>query len=87
MPESRRHFVKRVDKALDNRTLQQALTSGLTGIRARRDLAFETFDFDKGRAELKQRRRANLDDLPGLADQFKQRMEAVVAMPPAPSVL
>lgn len=76
MPESRRHFSRRVDKALDNPSLQQALTSGLTGIRARRDRAFESFDFEKGRAELKQRRRANLDDLPELADQFKQRMEA-----------
>lgn len=76
MPESRRHFSRRVDKALDNPSLQQALTSGLTGIRARRDRAFESFDFDKGRAELTKRRRANLDDLPELADQFKQRMEA-----------
>jgi len=64
VPESRRHFARRVDKALDNPSLQQALTSGLTGIRARRDRAFETFDFVKGRAELKQRRRANLDRLP-----------------------
>ena len=76
MPESRRHFARRVDKALDNPTLQRALTSGLTGIRARRDRAFESFDFDKGRAELKKRRLANLDHLPELADQFKQKMEA-----------
>jgi L-lactate dehydrogenase complex protein LldF len=76
VPESRRRFATRVDKALDNPSLQQALTSGLTGIRARRDRAFESFDFAKGRAELKQRRRANLDRLPELADQFKQRMEA-----------
>ncbi|HEY8813694.1 MAG TPA: LUD domain-containing protein [Candidatus Dormibacteraeota bacterium] len=76
MPESRRHFVRRVDKALENPSLQQALTSGLTGIRARRDRAFEIFDFDKGRAELKSRRRANLDDLPQLADKFKLMMEA-----------
>ena len=76
MPESRRHFVRRVDKALENPSLQQALTSGLTGIRARRDLAFTTFDFDQGRAELKKRRLANLDHLPELADQFKQRLEA-----------
>ncbi|MEP6751189.1 MAG: LUD domain-containing protein [Candidatus Dormiibacterota bacterium] len=76
MPESRRHFARRVDKALDNPSLQQALTSGLTGIRARRDRAFETFDFDQGRAELKKRRLNNLDHLPELADQFKARMEA-----------
>ncbi|HVC78770.1 MAG TPA: LUD domain-containing protein [Candidatus Micrarchaeaceae archaeon] len=76
MPESRRHFSRRVDKALDNPSLQQALTSGLTGIRARRDRAFENFDFDMGRAELKKRRRANLDHLPELADKFQQMMEA-----------
>jgi len=75
VPESRRHFARRVDKALENPSLQRALTSGLTGIRARRDRAFESFDFAKGREELKQRRRANLDHLPELADQFKQRME------------
>ncbi len=76
MPESRRHFTRRVDKALDNPNLQRALTGGLTGIRGRRDLAFESFDFAKGRAELKKRRRANLDRLPKLIAQFKERLEA-----------
>jgi iron-sulfur cluster protein len=76
VPESRRHFTRRVDKALDDPNLQRALTSGLTGIRGRRDLAFETFDFAKGQAELKERRRANLDRLPELAEQFKTRLEA-----------
>jgi iron-sulfur cluster protein len=76
VPESRRHFSRRVDKALDDPKLQRALTNGLTGIRARRDLAFESFDFAKGRAELKQRRLANLDRLPGLVEQFKERLEA-----------
>jgi L-lactate dehydrogenase complex protein LldF len=74
--ESRRHFARRVDKALDNPTLQQALTSGLTGIRGRRDLAFKSFDFAMGRSELKKRRLANLDRLPELAEQFKERLEA-----------
>jgi L-lactate dehydrogenase complex protein LldF len=76
VPESRRHFARRVDKALDDPNLQRALTSGLTGIRGRRDLAFETFDFAKGRAELKARRQANLDHLPELVGQFKARLEA-----------
>jgi len=76
VPESRRHFARRVDKALENPNLQQALTSGLTGIRGRRDVAFKTFDFAKGRAELKKRRVANLDRLPKLADQFKEMLEA-----------
>ena len=76
VPESRRHFVRRVDKALDDPNLQRALTSGLTGIRGRRDLAFKSFDFAEGRAELKKRRRANLDRLPKLVEQFKERLEA-----------
>src|ERR1700694_4653421 len=76
VPESRRHFSRRVDKALDDPNLQRALTSGLTGIRGRRDLAFESFDFAKGRAELKKRRGANLDHLPELVEQFKARLEA-----------
>jgi hypothetical protein len=76
VPESRRHFKRRVDKALDDPNLQRALTSGLTGIRGRRNLAFETFDFAKGQAELKERRRANLDRLPELAEQFQERLEA-----------
>ncbi|MEA2629281.1 MAG: L-lactate dehydrogenase complex protein LldF [Chloroflexota bacterium] len=76
VPESRRHFTRRVDKALDDPNLQRALTSGLTGIRARRNLAFEEFDFAKGQAELKARRRANLDRIPELAEQFKERLEA-----------
>jgi L-lactate dehydrogenase complex protein LldF len=76
VPESRRHFGRRVAKALDNPDLQQALTSGLTGIRKRRDLAFASFDFAKGQAELKQRRQSNLDRLPELVQQFKERMEA-----------
>ena len=76
MPESRRHFGRRVDKALDDPDLQRALTSGLTGIRGRRDLAFESFDFGKGQAELKKRRLANLDRLPELIEQFTERLEA-----------
>ncbi|HVD48335.1 MAG TPA: LUD domain-containing protein [Candidatus Limnocylindria bacterium] len=76
MPESRRHFYRRVDKALDDPSLQRALTSGLTGIRGRRDLAFKSFDFAKGQADLKKRRRANLDRLPELVEQFTERLEA-----------
>jgi len=75
--ESRRHFSHRVNKALDDPDLQRALVHALTGLRARRDTAFESFDFAKGRADLKQRRRANLERLPELVEQFKTRLEAV----------
>ena len=49
----------------------------MTGLRGRRDKAFESFDFEKGRADLKQRRVANLDRLPELLEQFTQRLAAV----------
>ena len=77
MTESRRHFSRRVNKALDDPDLQRALIHAMTGLRAKRDKAFESFDFAKGRADLKQRRLANLDRLPELVEQFKQRLEAV----------
>jgi L-lactate dehydrogenase complex protein LldF len=77
VPESRRHFARRVNKALDNEELQRALTQAMTGLRERRNKAFEGFDFKKGQAELKKRRLANLDRLPKLAQQFTTRLEAV----------
>ncbi len=52
------------------------MTQAMTGLRARRNAAFESFDFERGRADLKQRRLANLDRLPELARQFTERLEA-----------
>ncbi len=49
----------------------------MTGLRSRRDTAFESLDFEKGRADLKRRRLANLDRLPELLEQFTKRLEAV----------
>ncbi len=49
----------------------------MTNLRAKRDAAFETFDFEAGRADLKARRMANLERLPELVAQFKERLEAV----------
>ncbi|HSS94849.1 MAG TPA: LUD domain-containing protein [Candidatus Dormibacteraeota bacterium] len=77
MPESRRHFARRVDRALDDPKLQGALTQAMVGLRSRRDAAFQSLDFETGRADLKQRRRANLERLPELAAQFTERLEAV----------
>ncbi|TAN32324.1 4Fe-4S dicluster domain-containing protein [bacterium] len=77
MTESRRHFARRVNQALNDPELQRALVHATTGLRARRDKAFESFDFAQGRADLKQRRAANLDRLPELVAQFKERLEAV----------
>ena len=77
MPESRAHFSRRVNKALDDPKLQQALIGAMTGLRGRRNKAFESFDFEHGRADLKRRRMANLDRLPELLDQFTERLAAV----------
>jgi iron-sulfur cluster protein len=77
VPESRGHFARRVNKSLDNPNLQKALIHAMTGLRTRRNVAFESLDFEKGRAELKRRRQANLERLPELLEQFTQRLEAV----------
>ncbi|TMB74879.1 MAG: [Fe-S]-binding protein, partial [Chloroflexi bacterium] len=77
MPESRGHFGRRVNRALDDPILQKALTDAMIGLRGRRNKAFESFDFAGGRAELKRRRLANLERLPELLDQFTQRLAAV----------
>jgi L-lactate dehydrogenase complex protein LldF len=75
--ESRRHFRKRVDAALENAELQRAMTTAMPGFRARRATAMEGFDFEGQRQALKARRQANLERLPELVDQFRQRLEAV----------
>src|SRR5205823_5041275 len=77
VPESRSHFSRRVDRALDNPSLQKALIHAMTGLRSRRNAAFESFDFAAGRADLKSRRQANLERLPELLEQFTDRLAAV----------
>src|SRR5713226_8429899 len=77
VPESRRHFGRRVNKALDDPKLQGALIHAMTGLRSRRNAAFETFDFAAGQADLKRRRRANLEKLPELVERFTERLESV----------
>src|SRR2546425_6616238 len=77
MRESRRHFQRRVQEALDSPRLQRALTESMPGLRERRLKGFESLDFQAGRQELKRRRRANLPRLPELVQQFQERLEAV----------
>src|SRR5260370_36797173 len=76
VPESRRHFGRRVNKALDDPKLQGALIQAMTGLRSRREAGFKSFDFATGRADLKQRRLANLERLPELVERFTERLEA-----------
>jgi L-lactate dehydrogenase complex protein LldF len=77
VPESRSHFSRRVQRALDDPKLEGALIQAMTGLRGRRNAAFEKFDFAQGRAELKRRRQANLDRLPELLEEFTERLAAV----------
>src|SRR6266852_2104427 len=77
VPESRRHFSRRVNRALDDPKLQGALVHAMTGLRSRRDSAFKSFDFATGRADLKKRRQANLERLPELVERFTERLEDV----------
>src|ERR1700736_1759503 len=77
VPESRRHFNRRVNRALDDPKMQGALIEAMTGLRSRREAGFKSFDFATGRAELKKRRRANLKRLPELVQRFTERLEAV----------
>ena len=77
MPESRNHFSRRVNRALNDDSLQRAQIHAMTGLRGRRNVAFESFDFAKGRADLKARRQANLERLPELLEQFAERLGAV----------
>jgi iron-sulfur cluster protein len=77
VPESRRRFRARVDGALDNPRLQEALTGAMTGLRTMRERAFQSYDFETGREELRRRRQANLPRLPELVEQFRERLEAV----------
>src|SRR6202022_758856 len=66
----------RVNKALDNPNLQKALIHAMTGLRERRNTAFESLDFVKGRADLTTRRLAHVDRLPELLEQVPTRLEA-----------
>ena len=49
----------------------------MTGLRGRRNAAFDIFDFARGRAEVKRRRQANLERVPELLEQFAERLGAV----------
>src|SRR5438309_11810038 len=77
VPESRSHFARRVNKALDDPKLQKALIQAMTGLRGRRNTAFDSFYLAAGRADLKRRRKASRDRLPALLEQFTQRLAAV----------
>ncbi|HEV2953501.1 MAG TPA: LUD domain-containing protein [Candidatus Dormibacteraeota bacterium] len=75
--ESRRHFRRRVRKALDDEGLQRAMVSAMTHLREKRNRAFESLDFAAGQKDLKARRIANLGRLDALAEEFKVRLEEV----------
>ncbi len=75
--ESRRHFRARVEKALADEPLQANMVKVMTALKERRQAGFESWDFESGRQDLKRRRLENLERLPELLEQFKQRLEEV----------
>src|SRR5260370_16926694 len=79
VPESRRHFGRRVNKALDDPKLQGALIQAMTGLRSKREAGFKSFDFATARAALKHPRLANLDRLPHLPHRFPDRLNPSLA--------
>lgn len=76
MAETRAHFRDRVEAALADEQQAGALRTGLPNLRHKRDLAFQSFDFEAGKAELKRRRQANLGRLPEILDRFRTQLEA-----------
>ncbi|HEX6350436.1 MAG TPA: LUD domain-containing protein [Candidatus Dormibacteraeota bacterium] len=77
MGETRRHFKKRVEKALADEPLQANMVRVMTALRERRTAGFESYDFQRGRQDLKARRLDNLQHLPALLTQFRERLEEV----------
>jgi L-lactate dehydrogenase complex protein LldF len=75
--ESRRHFKARVDAALNDEALQANMIKVMTALRERRQQGFESWDFESGRQDLKRRRLDNLQQLPALLTQFRERLEEV----------
>ncbi len=73
--ESRRRFRRRVEGALDDAALQANMVRVMTALRERRAQGFESWSFEEGRRDLRQRRLANLDRLPELVEEFRQRLE------------
>ena len=75
--ESRRSFRRRVEAALEDENLQAAMVKAMTGLRERRAQGFRSWDFERGRQDLKRRRLENLDHLDDLLDEFRTRLEEV----------
>jgi len=75
--ESRRHFKQRVEKALADEALQANMVKVMTALRERRAAGFHSLDFESGRQDLKQRRLENLQQLPALLTEFRERLEEV----------
>jgi L-lactate dehydrogenase complex protein LldF len=75
--ESRRHFKGRVEKALDDEALQANMVRVMTALRERRAQGFKSYDFETGRQDLKRRRLENLQHLPALLTEFRERLEEV----------
>ena len=70
-------FKERLREALESESLPVALGRSLPQLSERRDAAFRARDFKGGQADLGGRRRAALERLPELVEEFRAAAEAV----------
>ena len=70
-------FKERLHEALESESLPVALGRSLPQLSERRDAAFRARDFKGGQADLGGRRRAALDRMPELVEEFTTAAEAV----------
>src|SRR5579859_4744076 len=72
MPSIHAKFQKRLDRALESPDLETALTRALPNFREKRSAAFEDGSFPERQKRLAELKRACIDRLPELVEQFTQ---------------
>lgn len=79
MTASKAAFQRRLDRALADRRLATALGRALPQLRDKRDARMSELDWPRLRADLTERKRRAIDDLPALIERFTAEAEAVGA--------
>ncbi len=79
MTASKTEFRRRLDRALDSDKLRVALHRALPALGLRRADRMREIDWPGLRADLTERKKRAIDDLPALIDQFTREAEAVGA--------
>jgi len=79
MTASKTDFRRKLDRALDSDRMRVALQRALPALSVRRADRIREIDWDGLRADLTERKRRAIDDLPALIDRFTREAEAVGA--------